>query len=266
MLRDLPTPTSGSFTASSVVKEGWSRLAGSKRYYLLLAASVWLIERATSFVAVAIWPHTPDAADRIASVSAAAWRLPSASLTIDMFPVMTVEAGLVPVLLTALVTTLFTGAFAAFALRRAAGLDVDHGLIFRYTRYYSVFLVLYVLGFALAWVTAATMPLLLLAFAAVNAVLASFVPLFIVDRDMGPVQAVVSAYRLVRHNLGQSLLLLLLALAASLLTSATYGIAGIWLSPLIAIAYAVAFRRAVGIHTAGEALPVVARPVLESRV
>lgn len=248
------TATANAFRAWPAVEEAINLLNGSKRYYLVLAGGTWLLTRAVTALAVLLLPYYAGDDSRVRAAGSA--MRTSLSFSFDMFPAATVEGGLLPLVLVALVSAPFAGAFAAFGLRRAAGLHLDYGFVFRYARFFAAFLTLELLSFAIAWLTFSTVPLLLLAIAAAGSVVAPFVPLFMVDREMGPIQAVVAAANLVAGNLGQSVLLLLISIAAGLATSLTFGIAGLWLLPLLAIAYGRAFQHAVGIHTAGEALPL----------
>lgn len=76
----------------------------------------------------------------------------------------------------------------------------------------------------------------------------AFAPFFMIDRDLGPLQALERAFSLVFANVGQFLLYMLLSVALSVVVVLTLGIGLIWIGPFFMIAQAVIYDEAVGIR------------------
>lgn len=75
-----------------------------------------------------------------------------------------------------------------------------------------------------------------------------FWPLYLVDRDMDPLRAIVSSFKLVFDNLGHYLLYVLLSCLLGALVGLTLGIAVIWVLPFFIIAPAAMFAMAEGLE------------------
>lgn len=76
----------------------------------------------------------------------------------------------------------------------------------------------------------------------------TYVPYFMIDRDMAPLVALEGAYALVLANVGQFLLFTLLSVGLSVLVVLTLGVGLVWIGPFFMIAQAVIYDEAVGIR------------------
>ncbi|MFA5551731.1 MAG: hypothetical protein WDA03_08965 [Trueperaceae bacterium] len=76
----------------------------------------------------------------------------------------------------------------------------------------------------------------------------TYVPYFMIDRDMSPLVALEGAYALVLANIGQFILFTLLSVGLSILGVLTLGVGLIWLGPFFMIAQAIIYDEAVGIR------------------
>lgn len=76
----------------------------------------------------------------------------------------------------------------------------------------------------------------------------TFAPFFMVDRKMGPLDALGHSFSLVLANIGPMLLFVLLAIFLTLVSIVTLGFGFIWTMPFLVIANAVIYDEAVGIR------------------
>lgn len=279
----------GRFRAWRAVREAWSLIGGTKRVYVAMSVTVWAVG---TLVRLALWvlmheqgAPAGQAVDAGLIDLSFAFGLRVEVLGFEVSPGAPAVSGtqwsaLAPAA-AGLVTAVFGGAFAAYALRRAEGLPVWYGMLLRYGRYapslVGLQLVAIGLGAALgyvlvallrpaadllpstAWATALFAVPVVASIVFLDLAL-MFAGLYVVDRDLGPFAALGRSVTLSFHNLGQTALLWLVALVAELAGSLTLGIASVWLAPLAAVAQGCAFRDAVGVHTAGEPLPLDAVP------
>lgn len=246
----------GRFDTFAAIRDAWSRVNGSKRYYLLLVLGLWAVQLTLRWVLALLMPQAAGSLEM--DLRPFGWITAVSPFGVGMWPPGTAQF-VVATVSSCVPSSLVGGALAAFALRRAAGLSVDYGLTTRHTRFFTTFFTLQLVIVGMVWLIANVLPFFLFLPAALGALVGGFVPLFIVDREMGPFEAVGASARLAFANLGQVILLLLFSTLVGLATGVTFGIAGIWLAPLLAVTYASAFREAAGIHTAGEALPLTSQ-------
>lgn len=272
-------PDSGRFIAGAALREAWTRLIGARRTYLYMAATAgivaWLIGGLLlGWALPAAEPPTVTLPDgQVAPLS------PGSNTVVDLpggsswfiFPAATAYPW-VQRIVSAAISALFAGAFAAYALRRASGLPVRYAMLLDYVRFFPKFLVLALLALGAAMVLAALGPMVTLLGTLVGTVAFTFADLFVVDRDAGVFEALQGSLNIVRDNLVQTALILLTAALLGALLSVPLLVASeflpsvlavvvapaIWLastlvSAFISVALACAFRDAVGIQTAGEA-------------
>lgn len=71
---------------------------------------------------------------------------------------------------------------------------------------------------------------------------------YLLDRDLGQLEAITRSYTLVLNNLGSYILYMLLTVSLAILVGVTLGIAGIWLLPLILYLPGVMFAMAEGLQ------------------
>lgn len=273
---------SGRFTAGAAIREAWQQIIGSRRTYLYMSITVALVTWLVGTVLLG-------------------WLLPPAEPTMVTLPngeVVLVEPGSesafdfsvgadwmsatattaypwIEQIVGAALSALFAGAFAAYALRRAADLPVRFSMLTDYFRFFPTFLLLGLLAFAALFVLIRAGPIVILLATLAGSVAFAFANLFVVDREAGVVEEVQGSWNIVRDNLGQTILLLLAGAVLAVLVSLPVGlstaflpsavtavaviataIASMLLTALMSVALACAFRDAVGIHTAGEVLPL----------
>ncbi len=271
----------GRFAAWAALREAWRRLPGSRRVWVYMSLTVVIVGWLVTAAVQGVLPPRP--VETVTLESGEVVRLvrarPGLSLTLGG-PGLVVASGSDqpwPLRAASLaVTSLFAGAFAAYGLRRAVGLEVRYAMLADHLRRAPTFLV-----YGLATTAAA----LLLAPVAHGALLAAawlvctvafgFAPLFVVDRDAGPLDALRASAGVVARNLPQTLLLLGAGVLASLLTSlpmlpalavgtpavrlvaaSLSALASLLVNALFAVAAACAFRDAVGVRTAGGPEPL----------
>lgn len=275
-------PVFGRFSAAAALREVWSRLIGARRTYLYMAVTAgivgWLIGNLLlGWVLPAAEPTMVTLPDgQVAPLS------PGSGPAIDLpgggswslFPAATAYPW-VQRTVSAAISALFAGAFAAYALRRAVGLPVRYGMLLDFVRFFPKFLVLGLLAFGAALVLAKFWPMVALLGTAVGAVAFAFADLYVVDRDAGVIEALQGSLNIVRNNPVQTALILLTAallgalvsvpllIASTFLPSALAVVVGLatmlasaLVSAFVSVALACAFRDAVGIHTAGEGTPL----------
>ena len=212
--------TPGTFELGLVIERSRSLISGSKRYglYLLLTATGILM--LLSGLTILLFGAEPDNL-----IGPWWWEVA--------------------------ITAFFAGITAmmgvAFGLYRAQGIPLTYGRLFDFM---ATLWPLLVIAFPAAYLS-------LLAEGTTNFLLAfviplvlypvTFVPYFMVDRQLGPLQALGQAFELVLRNVGQFVLFVLLLAALSVLSVFTLGIGFIWVLPFALIANAVIYDEAVGI-------------------
>lgn len=263
------------FRALVVLRDAWHLFKGAWRVYLLMALTImaasWLATRTLSLLLGA-----PSE-----TVAVEGGQESSLGTTIDvgvfgMRQEVAVDGAarwVIPVV-DAAIAALFAGSLAVFGLRRAARLDVRYSMLFEHFRYFPRFFALGLGAFAAVSILGRVGPLLLLA-VAVASVVFVFVEYFIVDRDMGVIEALQRSAGLVSRYAGQTVALIVIGAVgqfaatlplllttswfgpgASLLAGVATGIAGIFVAGLFSVAFAAAFRDATGLYTAGGGEPL----------
>ncbi|HEX7001834.1 MAG TPA: hypothetical protein VF164_09070, partial [Trueperaceae bacterium] len=269
--------------------QGWKRIEGARLTYLLMALAALSVSVG---VALLLNLAVPAAAPDVTTTSDGdAVRRSSSIVSTLRMPVgaaafTTSHNSLIGSIVSAVVSALFAGAFTAFALCRALGLDVNVGMLFKYARYFLPIFLLTVAGTLAALLVPVVGPWLTIIAILAGTVAFAFTQLFIVDRDLGPLQALEASMRVVARNVWQTAKLLLIgailglgvSLPMSLVGTALPLVAGIALGlataaattlvqGVMAVALACAYDDAVGMSKTGAELPigaVAAAPTLSS--
>ncbi len=271
---------SGRFRAWEAIREAWSRLEGARRTYLYMTLTVaivgWLVGGLLLRWLPPGEPETVTLASgevvRLVRAPGPRFGLGGGALSLRAGTSTGspwVEAGV-----TAALTALFAGAFAAYALRRAVGLPVRYTMLADHMRFFPTFLLLEGLAIVALLVLRPLGPMAVLTAWVVGSMAFAFTDLIVVDRGAGVGEALRGSLRVVGANLGQTVLLLVTVSALSFLLNAPLllslrylppavvavlglvaGLVAILLRALLSVALACAFRDAVGIRTAGGELP-----------
>ncbi len=268
----------GRFEAWTAFTRGWKRFEGAWLTYLLMALAALAVSVGVSLLLNLALPAA--AADVTTTADGEVVRRSSRIVSTLRLPFgapafTTAHNSLIGSIVSAALSALFAGAFTAFALRRARGLEVNVEMLVRYARYFLPIFLLSVAGSLAALLLGAAAPLLtVIAFLAAS-VAFTFTQLFIVDRDFAPVEALEASLKVVARNVWQTAKLLLIgailglavALPMNLVAASLPAVAGITIGlataalmtlvqGVVAVALACAYDDAVGISKTGDELPI----------
>lgn len=278
------------FEAWTAFTQGWKRIEGARITYLLMALAALAVGVGVSLLLnLAVPAAAPDVfttADgdvvRRSARITSGLRLPLGSTAFT-----TAHNSFIGTIVSAAIGALFAGAFTAFALRRARGLEVNVAMLVSYARYFLPIFLLSVAGYLATLLLPVVGPYLGAIAILAASVAFTFTQLFIVDRDLGPLEALEASLNIVSRNVWQTAKLLLIgailgvivSLPMSLLGASLPLVAGVALGlataaamtvfqGVMAVALACAYDGAVGIRKSDEELPIgatAAAPTLSSR-
>ncbi len=270
----------GRFGALASLNEAWTRLKGARRVFVYMTLTVAIISWLVGTALAGVLPPAPVETVTLSTGEVVQLGSVSTSTTVRVLGGLSLPIGgdtaypWLEQLVNGALSALFAGAFAAYALRRAVGLDVRYTMLVEYFRFFPTFFLLAVAAF-LAISLAATLGVVVVTVVTiVGGVAFAFTQLFIVDREANLLEALGGSWQVVKANLGQVVLLLVIgALLSAVLSlpvffasplptainiafTVAFTLASVLLTALMSIALACAFRDAVGIHNAGSDVPV----------
>lgn len=211
-----PAP-SGHFDLGTVIEKARALIKGSKRYgfllYLLFAAAFAI----TGILEVLIFPLYEPVPYW--------WTFVVSSLI-----------GSILVLTT-----------ANFGLHRAAGQPLTFAKLFRHADRLGAVSILYLPLWALTIFLMEHSQIALFVLIVVLAYPAAFMQHFVLDRDLGPLEAIARSFELVLGNLGRFLMVVLLLIGLAALGLVTLGIGLLWIVPFQLVLSGVIYAESVGL-------------------